>query len=163
MEITTITIISALIGGVFGTISSYFVTKKQLNQKARIWSSEFAVNYSKLYFENPLATKVLLKQFAIGLIVHIDNEGRTIDKYYITNHFRLSIGRNEENDIILDDNYVSRDHGFIFCKGSNVYYQDLSPLNKTTINNKEFVKCYKLNNEDIIKLGDNTLKYIKLV
>ncbi|WP_042369762.1 FHA domain-containing protein [Bacteroides neonati] len=162
LNIIDISLLSALIAGISGAISSFIVTKLQLNQKTKIWNSEFAVNYSKLYSNDPPATKVLLKQFSIGLIIHIDEMERTINKYYIPNQFKLSIGRNVDNDIICNDNYASRDHGLFFSKGHSVYYQDLSPLHKTKINEKEIIKCCKLNNKDKIKIGNSIFEYIQL-
>ena len=161
------TILAALIGGITGAtismISSYFITKLKIKQEVKIWNTDFAVNYSKLLFENPKAAAQLARQFAIGLIIVRDKDGGTSSKHFIPYQCKVSIGRNDDNDIVLsDDQTVSRNHGVFFYRGNKVMFQEFSPLNKTSHNGIEINKVCRLKSGDKIILGETLLEFEEL-
>ncbi len=160
------TILAALIGGISGAsislISSYFITKLKIKQEVKIWNTDFAVNYSKLLFENPEAAAQLARQFAIGLIVVRDSDGSTASKHFIPYQCKVSIGRKSENDIVLTDSTVSRDHGVFFYRGNKVMFQEFSPLNKTIHNNKPVSKICHLKSGDKLILGTTLIEFEEL-
>ena len=160
------TILAALIGGITGAtislISSYFITKLKIKQEVKIWNTDFAVNYSKLLFENPKAATQLARQFAIGLVVVKDKDGSTSSKHFIPYQCKVSIGRNIENDIVLVDPTVSRDHGVFFYRGNKVMFQEFSPLNKTIHNGNKIKKICHLKSGDKITLGETHLEFEEL-
>lgn len=159
-------IISALIGGVAGAIisliSSFIITRLKIKQEVKVWNSDFAVNYSKLLIENPKAAAQLARQFAIGLIIVRDDEGQTARKHFIPYQCKVSVGRNEDNDIVLSDSTVSRDHGIFFYRGNQVYYQDFAPRNATKVNGNAIEKVCHLASGDKIKVGRITLEFEEL-
>lgn len=160
------TIIAALIGGISGAlislISSYIITRLKMKQEVRIWNTDFAVNYSKLLFENPDAAAQLARQFAIGLIVVRDEVGNTASKHFIPYQCKVSVGRKPDNDIVLTDGAVSRDHGIFFYRGNKVMFQELSPKYKTLLNGKTIEKISQLKSGDKITLGDTLLEFEEL-
>ena len=160
-------IISALIGGVAGAlislISSYLITKLKIQQEVRIWNSEFAVSYAKLLFENPKAAAQLARQFSIGLIIVRDSNGATDSKHFIPYQCKVSVGRNDDNDIIVSDKTVSRDHGVFFYRGDKVYYQEFSPLNETLVNGKPIGKICHVKSGDELLIGITKLEFEELV
>ena len=159
-------IISALIGGVAGAlislISSYIITKLKIKQEIKLWNSDFAVNYSKLLFDKPDAAAQLARQFSIGLIVVRDKNGKTENKHFIPYQCKVSVGRNPDNDIVLTDKTVSRDHGVFFYRGNKVLFHELSPLNKTLLNGKPIQKVCHLKSGDKIELGKKLLEFEEL-
>jgi len=159
-------IIVALIGGVGGAIisliSSYIITKLKTKQEVKIWNTDFAVNYSKLLFENPDAATQLARQFAIGLIIVRDSEGRTESKHFIPYQCKVSVGRKHDNDIILTDGTVSRDHGVFFYRGNKVMFQEFSPLNTTLVNGNPIEKNCELKSGDKLILGETVLEFEEL-
>ena len=160
------TILAALIGGITGAIisliSSYLITKLKIKQEVRIWNTDFAVNYSKLLFENPKAAAQLARQFAIGLIVVRDTNESTASKHFIPYQCKVSVGRKSENDIVLIDPTVSRDHGVFFYRGNKVMFQEFSPMNKTIHNGKKIKKICHLKSGDQLILGETLLEFEEL-
>lgn len=161
-----IKIMSALVGGVAGAtislISSYIITKLKIKQEVEIWNTEFAVNYSKLLFENPEAATQLARQFAIGLIIVRNSEGGTVSKHFIPYQCKVSVGRNKDNDIVLSDRTVSRDHGVFYYRKKKVMFQQFSPLNKTEVNGELINKQCKLKSGDKLMLGETLLEFEEL-
>ncbi|GAB5399298.1 MAG: hypothetical protein Aureis2KO_08830 [Aureisphaera sp.] len=155
-------IIGGLTGAVISLVSSYVITKLKINQEVKIWNTEFAVNYSKLLFESPQAAQQLARQFAIGLIVVRDQEGRTASKHFIPYQCKVAIGRKLDNDIVIEDPFVSRDHGIFFYRGNKVYFQLLSPLNKTYLNEDPIDKICELHSGDKLLLGQTTVEFEEL-
>ena len=156
-------IVAAIIGGVVGSIvsliSSYLITKLKIKQEVMIWNSEFSVNYSKLLFSDPKAARQLARQFAVGLIIVRDNDGATKSKHFIPYQCKVSIGRSEDNDICLEPNTVSRDHGVLFFRGKKVMYQEFSPMNKSVLNGKTIDKICELNSGDVLEIGGVKVEY----
>lgn len=159
-------IVSAIIGGVVGSvvslISSYLITKLKIKQEVEIWNSEFAINYSKLLFENSKAAVQLARQFSVGLIIVRDEQGHTASKHFIPYQCKVSIGRKDDNDIVLNEITVSRDHGVFFYRGNKVMFQEFSPLNKTLLNGKPINKICHLKSGDKISIGKILLEFEEL-
>ena len=72
----------------------------------------------------------------------------------------LSIGRNEENLLILGDKYVSSHHAKIYLKNTDYILQDLKSTNGTLMNNKNVVDKVAIKKGDVIKIGTSVFKVI---
>jgi len=73
----------------------------------------------------------------------------------------ISIGRGSENDIVIEDTYVSHHHAVIE-KTNNLYViEDLKSVNHTYLNDKILLKKTVLRNGDIIKIGLATFKFAR--
>jgi len=82
------------------------------------------------------------------------------------NKQRITIGRNSENDISLDDDLVSKEHAVIEVmqapdQEGNIefYIQDLESTNRTYVND-EPVSLHKLRHDDVIRIGINQFKFV---
>ena len=65
---------------------------------------------------------------------------------------RLSIGRDPESDIFLNDITVSRTHAVIECEADVVSVKDAGSLNGTYVNG-EVVDSTVLGNGDVVQIG----------
>ncbi|WP_109300020.1 FHA domain-containing protein [Aquimarina sp. AU474] len=155
-------IIGGIAGGTISLISSYILAKVKMKHEIKIWNTDFAVNYSKLLIENPDAAAQLARQFAIGLLIVRDSEGKTASKHFIPYQCKVSVGRKEDNDIVLVDETVSRDHGVFFYRGNKVMFQEFSPLNETTVNGNSIKKLCHLKSGDTLILGKTILEFEEL-
>ena len=71
----------------------------------------------------------------------------------------LSIGRDANNQIVLNDNFVSRKHAqLIISDNGQVLIKDLSSNNGTFVNGKRIKDCY-LKPGDTVKCGDVFLNW----
>jgi len=72
----------------------------------------------------------------------------------------VSIGRGENNVIILDDPLISRNHALLRSTGTNKYYlMDTGSKNGTYLNGKRVIAPTLLRNGDQIKLGESLLTF----
>ncbi|WP_421901402.1 FHA domain-containing protein [Maridesulfovibrio sp.] len=163
---TLVAILCSLLGGLAGALitllSSYLIAKIKIKQEAKLWENEFAVNYSKLLVTDPEAAKLLARQFAVGLIIIKDSDKETISKHFIPYQCKTSIGRHDDNDIILTDPHVSRDHCIIYQRNGNMLIQELSPKNGTYVNSARINKTHILESGDIIQVGGIELNFESL-
>jgi hypothetical protein len=155
-------LIGGLAGGAISLITSYVVARLNIRQQSRTWDSNFVIEYEKLMTENELAARRLARQFAIGLIIVRDSNDKTLGKFFIPYQCRVSIGRNPDNDIIIDDRIVSRDHGVFYYKRNKIYFSDLSPLNVTSLNGTQIKGATRIRNGDELLVGDTKLVFNKL-
>lgn len=75
-------------------------------------------------------------------------------------HQKLTIGRSEDNQLILKDPYVSGHHAVIFLKNNDYVIEDLKSTNGTLLNNIKLEKQSYLNIDDEIAIGEYVFKII---
>lgn len=73
---------------------------------------------------------------------------------------KLTIGRREDNQLVLKDQYVSGHHASIFLKNNEYMIKDLKSTNGTQVNGKKLEKTIYLNNEDEITIGEYVFRVI---
>lgn len=76
----------------------------------------------------------------------------------VTEKKRISIGRTNENDIVLENRGVSRKHALIEFNNNAAVVIDNESLNGTFVNNRK-ISEEVLRDEDIITIGKYTLVY----
>lgn len=75
-----------------------------------------------------------------------------IEEYYSIED-SISLGRRGDNDIIIKDPYISKDHFQIVHDEDNYYLEDLNSANGTYVNGNKILDVVKLEDGDIIKVG----------
>jgi hypothetical protein len=88
------------------------------------------------------------------------NEGPQPDQTFVLDHDRLTIGRDPNNDIVINDPQVSRQHVRIRRQGGLTLIEDMGSTNGTFVNGMRLANPHTLANGDLISLGDAvTLTY----
>ena len=72
----------------------------------------------------------------------------------------ITIGRRDNNSIILADPFVSGSHAKAYVKNNEFYLEDINSTNGTFINGNRIVGKIKLKVKDEIRLGSTILKVI---
>ena len=72
----------------------------------------------------------------------------------------LIIGRSQENEIIVNDPFVSNKHSKIFFENKKIYLKDLESTNGTVLNNKTIEEEIEILDGDIIEIGRVTFRVI---
>ena len=72
---------------------------------------------------------------------------------------KLTIGRDPESDIFLNDMTVSRTHAVIDCEANVVKVKDAGSLNGTYLNG-EIVESATLKNGDILQIGTFQMLFV---
>ncbi len=72
----------------------------------------------------------------------------------------LTIGRNSENMVILEDKYVSSHHTKIFLRNNEYILEDLGSTNGTFINNQKVTSRVILGSGDKIKVGSAIFRFM---
>ncbi len=80
-----------------------------------------------------------------------------IRTYPFTNS-SMTLGRNEDNDIVVSNMAVSGYHAKIDLVGNNFFLTDLQSMNGTYINDRKIVSA-KLSNKDKIIIGKHLLEF----
>lgn len=89
----------------------------------------------------------------IGISLTYNN---SVLKEIETGEYEISIGRNPDNDIQIDNLAVSGEHAKIIRGLKQYYIQDLSSTNGTFVNGEEIQKV-PLRDNDEITIGKHTL------
>ena len=84
-----------------------------------------------------------------------------LGKRFVLQKEQTSIGRDRENDIVLDSDSVSRRHAKIEHRDGHFFVIDLDSTNGTFINDDaEPVSATQLRRGDQVKIGDTIYKYL---
>jgi pSer/pThr/pTyr-binding forkhead associated (FHA) protein len=72
----------------------------------------------------------------------------------------ITVGREQGNHIVINDNYVGRRHlELIRDDTNNILVRDLNSKNGTYINGKKITGEVYLNKNDIVRIGNTTLPW----
>ncbi|VAW94855.1 hypothetical protein MNBD_GAMMA22-1658 [hydrothermal vent metagenome] len=100
-----------------------------------------------------MACLVQYKEGVAGLKLHINKQ-------------QFTIGRGNDNDIVIEDDLVSSHHAVIEAvEGLNkagvvdYYIKDLDSTNKTLVNDSS-VSLYKLSSDDFVGIGIHVFKFV---
>ena len=72
---------------------------------------------------------------------------------------KITIGRAVDNEVRLDDAWISRHHCRVTTEEGISTIEDLNSVNGISVNGRD-VKRHVLQNADQIRLGENTLTYV---
>ncbi len=116
---------------------------------------------------NDLTQKVEVKHIGIlkkqdDCLVLIFTEGHDLGKRFDLQGKVISLGRDPDNDIYIDEETVSRKHAKIEKKGGKTTIIDLESTNGTYLNDRKlepFVE-FTLNDGDRVKIGRTIFKYL---
>lgn len=93
------------------------------------------------------------------IIEILDDRGRAIDSRRVSS-FPYTIGRNEENDLVLDDLSVSGYHASLEEEEGRIILIDKGSLNKLIVNGRQETKV-PINGEVEVGFGNTSLRFIK--
>ena len=84
-----------------------------------------------------------------------------LGRRHVLDQEMITIGRDRENDIVLDSDSVSRRHARIEHRDARIYLTDLDSTNGTYVNDdNEPVRDCQLRRGDQVKIGDTIFKYL---
>lgn len=90
------------------------------------------------------------------LVLSLD--GALLNQYFIDNT-NICIGRDAENEIVINDPLLSRVHARIICVGDDHIVEDLQSSNGSLINGSPLLR-HILQHRDVIELGTHHLCYL---
>ena len=100
----------------------------------------------------------------MAMVVQL-HEGVAIKKFKLDKP-SLSLGRDPQSDIFIDNTVVSSKHAIITVEshpdssgGPQYYIEDLNSTNSTYVNGEKITR-YKLAHDDVIRIGWNNFKFI---
>jgi hypothetical protein len=73
----------------------------------------------------------------------------------------LTIGRKDNNSIVLGDQHVSGNHAKIIVRNETLYIEDLNSTNGTCLNGNKINGRVKLTDKDEIKIGTAVFKILR--
>lgn len=71
-----------------------------------------------------------------------------------------SIGRGEDNSIVLKDRFISKAHARIEENRGSYFLEDQKSANGTFLNDRRVIQRTELNNRDVVRLGDVELLFV---
>jgi pSer/pThr/pTyr-binding forkhead associated (FHA) protein len=72
----------------------------------------------------------------------------------------LTIGRKDDNSVVLGDQHVSGNHAKIIIRNNVLFIEDLNSTNGTYVNGNKISGKMKLSNKDEIKIGTAIFKIL---
>ncbi|PWF48412.1 FHA domain-containing protein [Massilia glaciei] len=82
-----------------------------------------------------------------------------VQKTFLIDKERMTLGRRPENDIQVDNLAVSGAHAVVLTMGGDTFLEDLASTNGTFVNGEPIYK-HLLRARDVIELGKHTLSFV---
>ena len=95
----------------------------------------------------------------LKLINRKDSLPFKVKEYYFLGE-EVSLGRGNENKIVIKDPYISKNHLKIVEDEGNYYLEDLNSANGTYLNGDKIMDVVKLKNGDRIRVGQVEFLYV---
>jgi FOG: FHA domain len=96
-----------------------------------------------------------------GLEIINSGEGKDLkDGSIIPIRSDLTIGRKDDNSIVLSDQHVSGNHAKIIFRNNSLFIEDLNSTNGTYLNGNKINGKVKVSNKDEIKIGSAVFKIL---
>lgn len=95
----------------------------------------------------------------LKLINRKDSLPFKVEEYYVVENF-ISLGRGNDNKIIIKDPYISKKHFKIVKDEENYYLEDLNSANGTYLNGERLMDVVELKNGDRITTGQLEFLYV---
>jgi two-component system, cell cycle response regulator len=93
------------------------------------------------------------------LVVIYSSDQRQFGKRYVLGDEPLTVGRGQENRIVLDNDSVSRRHCRVEKRNIHWYVVDLDSTNGTYVNDDQVTE-YQMRRGDQVKIGDTIVKFL---
>ncbi len=104
----------------------------------------------------PIQRDVSLKE-AVLTIAEADDQGMEGRRFAFTDE--ISIGRGSDNDIVINDSYVSHHHAVITLVNTLYVLEDLHSVNHTYVNGNILDGSIRLQTGDLIRIGLITFRF----
>ena len=86
----------------------------------------------------------------------LNNKNKSVGQYQLKKGMSLTIGRRDDNDMVIDDPAVSGHHAKIDSLGDRFVLIDLKSKNGTFVN-EQLIESHWLKNDDAVTIGGYTL------
>lgn len=86
------------------------------------------------------------------VIEKVSKKGKVLSRYKGLS-FPIALGRALNNDVIVEDKYVSAQHAEISCEDGSYFVEDMQSLNGVKILNKKLLGKQRIGFNDIIQIG----------
>lgn len=103
--------------------------------------------------------KTVVKDDAIASLRVIESGGLRFTATEFSFEQGIAVGRSSNNDIVINDTYVSHQHAHIYKENGQYILEDLASSNHTYINGEILQRPALLKSGDLIKIGLVTLEF----
>ena len=108
--------------------------------------------YSDIYRATRLSSRAKGQPHLVTLQGGIPQKSFALD-------YNVLIGRSLQNDILLEDDFVSQKHARIFKKSNVFFLEDLGSTNGTYLGSQKVTEPTPLEPGDIIRIGQTVFRF----
>jgi hypothetical protein len=154
--------IATVIGAMASAIVALIVAFRTAMREAKRRQSEISLDVTKLLLD-PEKSAAASRRFAVAVVKVVD--GWELSKkglvLFIPINSRVTIGRDERNDVVLDVDDVSRFHCGLVSEGKRVFIEDYCSTNGVRVNGAPVPRGggVRLRNADEIDICGHRLRF----
>jgi hypothetical protein len=158
--------LASVIASLVGALVAAFVARHQARSAAiremHDRQSDLSLDISKLLLD-PDKARAAARRFAVAVVKvikssEINKKGLVL---FIPHNSRVTIGREDTNDIVLDDDEVSRFHCGIVADGKDAFLEDYCSTNGVELNGSRIQsgQTVRLSDGDKLVIGSYAMRF----
>lgn len=134
-----------------GSTNGTFLNGKKINNQLRVPSSEFILKNCDVLTIAPN------NQNQVSIVFSVNSDDCTWGTLALNKFIKIDIGRSDNNDIVIPNVAVSRNHAQIINENNTFVLKDLNSMNGTIVNGKTLKGMHLLSEGDIIQINSTVI------
>ncbi|ORT99631.1 FHA domain containing protein [Anaerovibrio sp. JC8] len=118
---------------------------------------KFMKKDSQPVVEDIYAVTEISNEEAVLTVLESSDDNMVGQRFAFSHH--ISIGRGNDNDIVLNDSFASHHHAEIALLNNLYVIEDMGSVNKTYVNNEAITGRHYLQSGDLISIGSATFEF----
>jgi hypothetical protein len=144
--------ITAILGLITSVVVAFFTHKLTTDRERRKYEHEIAKMLAQFPSTNAEHTQSFAVQFAVGVLVVDRPESEDRDRVFLPSGARVTLGRDESNNIVVSNSLISRHHVSFRNADGKTTVEPLGATNPPLVNDEKISKPSIIRDGDIMKL-----------
>jgi hypothetical protein len=151
-------LLTAGVGLVASLVTAVATNVFARRQERRKNEREIAAKLADLRSTKDDVTRFVASQFAQACLVVERGGNAERERVFIPSGCRISLGSSPDNNIVMKDRVISKQHATFHAQGMNVYVEPLAPTSGVTVNGKRIQEPKRLSNGDSVSVAGASFK-----
>lgn len=153
--------VSGVVSLIVAGATAYITSLLRVREENKKWQRDLALRIAEAQAKEPGTAAGLTTQFAAGVLV-VERPGADRERFFVQPGGVVTIGRSDQNVIVLNDVAVSRRHARLRLSGDFVEVDDLGAATGVRLRGELVSGSARMSPGDVLEVGDARITFLPL-